>query len=72
MYITSVYIHAQFEDLLNTSAIISKKGFEQRKMLHENYQPFGPNQITKILQLKAHTILKDARFNGNFKSFGPF
>ena len=37
--------HAKFEeDLLNTSTVIGKRGFEQRGMLHKDYQTFGPEQ----------------------------
>ena len=41
MYITWIHILAKCEEhLLNTSEVISKISFEQRGMLHQDYQPF--------------------------------
>ena len=37
-------IHAKFEDLLITSAIIGKANCEQRGMLHQDYQLLGENK----------------------------
>ena len=44
-HISSVHIHAKFQkDLLNTLAVISTTGFEQRKLFHQDYKLFQPNQ----------------------------
>ena len=40
-HITWVHIHAKFEDLLSTSAIISKQHLEQKEVLHQDFKPFG-------------------------------
>ena len=42
---TWVHIHTRFEEyLLNTSAVINKIIFEQKGMLYQEYQSFGPKQ----------------------------
>ena len=41
-HITCVHIHAKFEDLLNTSSVISNSSYEQ---VHQEYQLFGPRYI---------------------------
>ena len=53
VYITWVHIHAKFEeDLLNISAIISKKYFEQMEMLHQTINSLGVNKTSKYLDHK--------------------
>ena len=59
-YIIWVQIYSKFEDLLNTSLVISKKNLEQRGMLHQDYQPFGPKQNCQDT-LTITTYYKDAR-----------
>ena len=46
-HITRLHIHAKCEDLLNISAVISKMSFEQKGMLHQDYQSFQPKQMCK-------------------------
>ena len=49
-HITCAHMYAQSEEyLLNTSAVISKTNFEQRGMLHQDYELLGCNKIVKIL-----------------------
>ena len=33
-----------FDDLLNTSPVISKTKFKKRKMYHQDFHSFGPKQ----------------------------
>ena len=49
-HITQQHIHAKIEDLINTTAVLSKTCFEQRGMLHQEYQLFWPNQTVKMLR----------------------
>ena len=59
-HFTLVHIHNKFEeDLLNsTYADSGRICFEQRGMLHQNCQQFGPNKTSKYL----NKMLKDASF----------
>ena len=48
--ITMLHVHAKFEEnLLKTSAVISKTIFEQRRMLYQDYGPFYQNKTFKII-----------------------
>ena len=53
-HITWVHIHATFEDLLNTSAVINKTHFEQRGMLHQDYQPFWAKNYQDTWAIGIH------------------
>ena len=53
-HIIWIHIHASFEDVLNTPAVISKTSIKQRRvlyqgqmMLYQDYQPFEPKQNCK-------------------------
>ena len=58
MDITWVYNHAKFEgNLLHTSAVINKTIFEQRGMIHQEYQLSGPSQSCQdTLAIGTHYI----------------
>ena len=60
-HITWVHIQAKLkEDFINTLAVISKTGFEQRGMLHQDYQLFVQNNDQDTYTI-AYPILKDAK-----------
>ena len=42
------FIHILFEDLLHTSAPISKTSFEDRGMLHQDYQPVDQKSVKML------------------------
>ena len=64
-HIIWVHIHAKFEDLLNTSAVISKIGFDQWGMLHQDYQSFGPRQTCQDTSHKSYYTKWCKGFAGN-------
>ena len=59
---TWLHMHVKFEqDLLNTSAVISKTSFEQRGC-YISYQSFGPKQICQDTSAKGTHFIKDVIF----------
>ena len=68
--ITWVHIHARFEkDLLNTSTVIGKSGYEQRGCYINTIKHSGQNKVVKILKHRYTLYYSMLWFSGHFKRY---
>ena len=64
---TEYTLMTRLEDLLNTSAVISKTIFEQRRMLFQDDQPCGPKKCQDCVPIVYTLYYKYKGFADNFK-----